>query len=159
MTTDRIGSIPSGQCQMPSVPPPPDRVTSTPFRGFVVLVVGDDLSVLATTQQRLERLGALVRTAHNVEGGLRAALRHRPHLILIDLDMPHMGGVELARHLRQEAQLGRTRLVALTSPPGRLTTMKGWRIEFDGRIRKPVTEQALAALARHLPGGRASPAE
>ena len=144
---------------MPSVPPPSAPRPSKPFRGILVLVVGDDLSVLATTQQMLERLGALVRAAHNGEAAFRAAVIHRPHLILIDLDMPHMGGVELARHLRQEAQLGRTRLVALTSPPGRLTTMKGWRIEFDGRIRKPVTEQALAALARHLPGGRASPAE
>jgi len=144
---------------MPSVSLPSDPLISTPFRGFVVLVVGEDLPVLTATQGMLEWLGALVRTAHNAEGGLRAALGHRPHLILIDLDMPNMGGVELARHLRREAQLGRTRLVAFTSPPGRLTTMKGWSIEFDGRIRKPVTEQALAALARHLPGGRAFPAE
>jgi len=49
----------------------------------LVLVVGDDLSVLATTQQMLERLGALVRAAHNGEAAFRAAVIHRPHLILI----------------------------------------------------------------------------
>ena len=58
---------------MPSVPPPSDPLTSTPFRGLVVLVVGDDLAVLASTRQLLERLGALVRTAHNAEAALRAA--------------------------------------------------------------------------------------
>ena len=88
---------------------------------------------------------------------MRSALRHRPHLILIDLDMPNMGGFELARHLRQEAQLGRTRLVALTSrSPERPATMRGWSVEFDGKMNKPVTEPALVALARHVPGGRAS---
>jgi len=116
---------------MPSVPPPSDPLASTPFRGIVVLVLGNDLAVLAITQQMLERLGASSGGSQR-RGGLRAALGHRPHLILIDLDMPHMGGFELARHLRQESQLGRTRLVAL---------------------HKPVTEQALVALARHLPGG------
>ena len=141
---------------MPSVPPPSGPLTSTPFRGFVVLVVGDDLSVLASTRQLLERLGALVRTAHNAEAGLRAAIRHRPHLILIDLDMPNMDGFELARHLRQETQLGRTRLVALASRPDRRAAMKGWSVEFDGKMNKPVTEPALVALARHVPGGRAS---
>jgi CheY-like chemotaxis protein len=124
----------------------------------VVLVVGDDLAVLASTRQLLERLGALVRTAHNAEAALRAAGVHRPHLILIDLDMPNLGGFALARHLRQDAQLGRTRLVALTSLPDRRATMKGWSVEFDGKMHKPVTEQALVALARHIPGGRTSPA-
>ena len=141
------------------VAPRPEPLAPRPFRGIVVLVVEEDLSALAITQQMLERLGALVRTAHNTQAGLRAAVIHRPHLILIDLDVPNVDGLNLARLLRQDAQLGRTRLVAFTSPPGRLTTMKGWSIEFDGRIRKPVTEQALAALARHLPGGRAFPAE
>jgi CheY-like chemotaxis protein len=89
---------------------------------------------------------------------LRAAIRHRPHLIPIDLDMPNMGGCELARHFRQEAQLGRTRLVAVTSFPDRRAAMKAWSVEFDGKMHKPVTEQALVALARHIPGGQASPA-
>jgi CheY-like chemotaxis protein len=141
------------------VPPPSDPLTSTPFRGFVVLVVGDDLSVLASTRQLLERLGALVRAAHNAEGGLRSALRHRPHLILIDLDMLNMGGFGLARQLRQDARLGRTRLVALTSRPDRRMAIKGWSVEFDGKMNKPVIERALVALARHVPGGRASPGE
>jgi len=144
---------------MPDASPPPHAAPlgSKPFRGILVLVVDDDLSVLASTQQMLERLGAWVRTAHDAQAGLRAAVIHRPHLILIDLDMPNGDGLSLARLLRQDAQLGRTRLVALASPPNRLTTMRGWSIEFDGRISKPVTEQALTALARHLPGGRASP--
>ena len=63
---------------MPSVPPPTDPLGSKPFRGILVLVVNDDLSVLAITQQMLERLGALVRTAHNAQAGLRAAVIHRP---------------------------------------------------------------------------------
>jgi hypothetical protein len=36
--------------------------------------------------------------------------------------------------------------------------MRGWSVEFDGKMNKPVTEQALVALARHVPGGQASPA-
>ena len=99
--------------------------------------------VLDTTRQMLERLGALVRTAHNSEAGMRAAAIHRPHLILIDVDMPDMDGFELARRLRKDAQLGRTRLVALTSLSDLPAAMRGWSIEFDGHINKPVTEQSL----------------
>ena len=36
--------------------------------------------------------------------------------------------------------------------------MSGWSVEFDGTMHKPVTEQALVAVARYLPGGRVSPA-
>jgi CheY-like chemotaxis protein len=138
------------------VTPQPDPLPPRPFRGILVLVVDDDPFVLDATRQMLERLGALVRTAHNGEAGLRAAVIHRPHLILIDLDMPAMDGFELARRLRWYAQLGRARLVALTSPH-HPAAMPGWSVEFDGRINKPVTEEALAALARQIPGGRASP--
>jgi len=100
--------------------------------------VDNDPVVLAATRQTLERLGAWVRTAENVEAALRAAEIHRPHLVLIDLDMPNMGGFELARQFRQDARLGRTRLVALTSPPNRPAAIRGWSVEFDGRISKPI---------------------
>jgi CheY-like chemotaxis protein len=137
---------------------PLDPLPAKPFAGICVLVVDDDPGVLDTTRQTLERLGAWVRTAQNGEAGVRAVARDRPHLILIDFDMPNMGGVELARQLRQDARLGRTRLVALTSPHTRLADLRAWSVEFDGKMKKPVTEQALIALARHLPGGRAFPA-
>ena len=140
---------------MPTVPPPPDSPSPTPFRGFAVLVVDDDADVLDGTRQMLERLGAWVSTAQTGAAGLRAAALHRPHLILIDLDMPVMDGFELARRFRQDTQLGRTRLVALTSARYRTSAMRGWSVEFDGHIAKPVTAEALAALARHVPGGRA----
>ena len=89
------------------VTPQPDPLPARPLRGILVLVVDDDPFVLDATRQMLERLGAWVRTAHNGEAGLRAAVIHRPHLILIDLDMPAMDGFELARRLRLDAQLGR----------------------------------------------------
>ena len=139
---------------MPTVPPRPD----SPFRGIAVLVVDDDLDVLDAARQMLEGLGAWVSIAQTGEAGLRAAALHRPHLILIDLDMPVMDGFELARRLRQDTQLGRSRLIALTSARDRPSAMRGWSVEFDGHIAKPVTAEALAALARHVPGGRASTA-
>jgi len=103
---------------MPTVPPRPD----SPFRGIAVLVVDDDLDVLDAARQMLEGLGAWVSIAQTGEAGLRAAALHRPHLILIDLDMPVMDGFELARRLRQDTQLGRSRLIALTSARDRPST-------------------------------------
>ncbi len=72
------------------------------------------------------------------------------------LDMANMDGFEMARRLRQDTELGRVRLVALTSPPELHPAMRGWSIEFDGHIAKPVSEEALATLARHFRGGRQS---
>jgi CheY-like chemotaxis protein len=122
----------------------------------MVLVVTDQPSVLDTARQMLDRRGALVRTAHTTEAALRATAIHRPHLILIDVDLPNMDGFDLARRLRRDAEFGRTRLVALTSRPELPAAMRGWSLEFDGHMSKPVTQQAVAALARHVAGGRAS---
>ena len=158
--TEHIGVLRQRIMMPHPVAPRPEPLAPRPFRGIVVLVVEEDLSALAITQQMLERLGALVRTAHNAQAGLRAAVIHRPHLILIDLDLPNVDGLNLARLLRQDAQLGRTRLVALTSRSlEHPATMRGWSVEFDAKISKPVTEPALVALARHVPGGRALPGE
>jgi two-component system, OmpR family, alkaline phosphatase synthesis response regulator PhoP len=123
---------------------------------MAVLIVDDDPDVLAATREILERLGAWVWTAENGEAGLRVALIHRLHLILIDLDMPLMDGFELARRLRRDTQLGRCRLVALTSTPTRRLAMGGWSLTFDAHLAKPLTGEALTALARYVPGGAAS---
>jgi CheY-like chemotaxis protein len=134
----------------------PDSPPSLPLSGIAVLIVDDDPDVLAATREMLERLGAWVWTAHSGEAGLRVALVRRPHLILIDLDMPLMDGFELARRLRLNSQLGRCRLVALTSAPARQPAMAGWSLTFDAHLAKPLTVEALTALARYVPGGAAS---
>src|SRR5262245_65478257 len=103
--------------------PQPESPPSLPFRGIAVLIVGDEPAVLAATREMLERLGAWVWTAPASEAGLRTALVHRPHLILIDLDTPMTDRFELARRLRQDTQLGRCRLVALTSAPANRPAM------------------------------------
>jgi len=136
----------------------PESPPSLPFRGIAVLIVDDDPDVLAATREILERLGASVWTAQASEAGLRTPIVHRPHLILIGLDMPMMGGFELARRLRLDTQLGRCRLVALTSAAARQPAMSGWSLTFDGHMAKPLTLEALTALARQIPGGRASTA-
>jgi two-component system, OmpR family, alkaline phosphatase synthesis response regulator PhoP len=134
----------------------PGSTPPVPLRGIAILVVDEAPGVLDAVRQSLERLGALVSTAGSSEAAMCAAAIHRPHLVLLDVDGRNMHGFELARRLRQDAQFARTRLVATTSRPDFRGAMKGWSIEFDGRMRKPITPEALTALAQHVSGGRPS---
>jgi CheY-like chemotaxis protein len=72
-----------------------------------ILVVEDELSVLGALTDKLKREGFNVYEAKNGADGLRLSLEKRPDLILLDLAMPKMDGIEMMRRLREENVYGR----------------------------------------------------
>jgi CheY-like chemotaxis protein len=68
---------------------------------LLVLVVDDDAISLEVTRDRLERLGLTVATREQSLGTSRWILENKPDLVLLDLMMPALTGVELARLLRR----------------------------------------------------------
>lgn len=65
-----------------------------------VLIVEDDAALCGALEERLERMGYEVITAKNGKSGLHEALENKPDVILLDLEMPVMGGVKMLEHLR-----------------------------------------------------------
>lgn len=72
-----------------------------------LLIVEDEPAVLSALSDKFIREGFTVHEAKNGAEGLRTALEKRPDLILLDLAMPKMDGVEMMRRLREENVYGR----------------------------------------------------
>ena len=93
-----------------------------------------------------------VRTAGSGPEGIERALSERPDVILMDIRMPGMDGVEALRQIRRLPELDATKVIALTASSllgeeGRLREL------FDGYLRKPVSRNSLGQeLARLLDG-------
>src|SRR5262245_61458651 len=81
------------------------RVGPTPRKRFSmikVLVVEDDPAILRAITDNLRFDGYEVVTAHDGEAGERLHRTHKPDLMILDLMMPRLGGLELCRRLRAE---------------------------------------------------------
>jgi two-component system CheB/CheR fusion protein len=118
--------------------------------GAVVLVVDDDPDHRLITREMLETLGAEVILAVNGTEGLDQLNRRTPDLILCDLEMPEMDGLEFARRVRAHPRHGEARLIALTALDPWESVLKTWTASFDAHLTKPVTIETLATLSRYL---------
>ena len=118
--------------------------------GAVVLLLEDDPDHRTVTQAMLERLGAQVLLAANGADGLDQLGRRMPDLILCDLRMPGMDGLEFAQRVRADPRYRRVHLVALTALDPWDSAVKTWSVGFDAHLTKPVTMETLAALNRYV---------
>jgi CheY-like chemotaxis protein len=81
-----------------------------------ILLVDDQADAIDALAMLLELDGYTVRTAYSGADALAAIETFIPDLALIDVSMPNMNGMQLARLLRHNAALANTRLIALTKP-------------------------------------------
>lgn len=124
-----------------------------------VLVVDDDIRTVELVKLYLNRDGYLVLTAYNGVEALRLARENRPDLIVLDLMLPDIYGLEICRILRRESDVPIIMLTARTTDQDKLT---GLEMGADDYVTKPFSPSELAArvraVLRRLPGERA-PAE
>jgi CheY-like chemotaxis protein len=110
--------------------------------GREVLVVEDDADDAETLAVLLESWGCAVRVARDGAEALEAARARPPDTVFLDIGLPGMSGVEVARRLRSEAGLGEARLVAVTGDAGAAEVLRS-RGRFAQLLVKPVTAPAL----------------
>jgi two-component system, CAI-1 autoinducer sensor kinase/phosphatase CqsS len=124
-----------------------------PLRGRTVLIVDDDHDSRDTTRRMLEGLGARVVEAPNGLEALHQLDRQEIHLVLCDIEMPIMNGLEFATRTRQDPRYLHLQLVAVTALQNAADIRRIWDAGFDGHIQKPTTFDALFALGHRLTGG------
>ena len=123
--------------------------------GKRVLVVDDDVKTVELVKLYLNRDGYRVLTAYDGVEALRLARESHPDLIVLDLMLPGIDGLEVCRTLRAESDVPIIMLTAKTTDQDKLT---GLELGADDYVTKPFSPRELAArvraVLRRLPGER-----
>ena len=115
-----------------------------------ILVVDDNSDLRAYISSVLQRQGYQVRTAHNGAMALEMIATEQPHLILTDLMMPGMSGLELLQEIRQDERLSSTPVILLTAKVDDETRIEGVEQGADAYLGKPFNDRELLAEVRNL---------
>jgi PAS domain S-box-containing protein len=115
-----------------------------------VLVVDDNQDAAETLTTFLGMLGVQARAVHDGPSALPAAVDFAPDLVLLDIGLPGMDGYEVARALRQQPQLARVTLVALTGWGAEEDRRRAMEAGFDRHLTKPVDLKVLEDLLRGM---------
>jgi two-component system, OmpR family, alkaline phosphatase synthesis response regulator PhoP len=119
-----------------------------------ILIVDDENDILDFLSYNLKKEGFDVATALNGKEGIAKALVYNPNLIVLDIMMPEMDGVEACRQLRQYPQFNKTIIAFLTARDEELSQISALDVGGDDYITKPIKPQVLisrvnALLRRH----------
>ena len=115
-----------------------------------ILIIEDDADIAESLQYNLKREGFRANIAESGEKGLRFALdeKNPPSLILLDLMLPGMSGLELCRRLRRETLTERTPIIMLTAKAAEIDKIAGLEIGADDYIVKPFSVKEVVARVR-----------
>jgi two-component system alkaline phosphatase synthesis response regulator PhoP len=115
-----------------------------------ILLVDDDPDILEFLGYNLENEGFRIYKSMNGADALETAARIKPHLIILDIMMPEMNGIETCRKLRSIPQLKSTIIVFLTVLNEDYLLITGFEAGGDDFITKPVKPKVLIARIRAL---------
>src|SRR5205823_5555881 len=102
-----------------------------------VLVIDDEKDLLELVRYNLEKEHLDVITASDGQSGLDIGLKHKPDLILLDLMMPGMSGLEVCKQLRSDTRTSRVPIIMLTAKAGETDKVIGLELGADDYITKP----------------------
>ena len=128
-------------------------VTAAPAKSKV-LVVEDEESLLFTLAHSLKREGYTVLTASRGDDGLKLAREHHPDLILLDVMLPGLDGIQVCRLLRRDSDVP---IIMLTALGGESDRVAGLDTGADDYMPKPFGMRELMARVRALPIRSAHP--
>jgi two-component system, OmpR family, alkaline phosphatase synthesis response regulator PhoP len=115
-----------------------------------ILVIEDDADIAESLHYNFKREGYRVTVAESAEKGLRLALdeKQTPSLILLDLMLPGMSGMELCRRLRRETVTEETPIIMLTAKAAEADKIAGLDLGADDYIVKPFSVKEVIARVR-----------
>jgi two-component system, OmpR family, alkaline phosphatase synthesis response regulator PhoP len=115
-----------------------------------ILVVDDEADILDLLQYNLDREGYQTVVARDGVEALEKAVAERPDLVILDIMMPRMDGIEACRRLRQSAHLRNTPILMLTARTEEEDQVHGLDVGADIYLGKPVSVPVLLSQTRAL---------
>src|SRR3972149_4270872 len=110
-----------------------------------VLLVDDEAQIVETLRLYLERDGFRVVPAHDGRTALELFEREKPDLIVLDLMLPHVSGLDVCRTIRRSSQVP---IVMLTARSEEVDKLIGLELGADDHVTKPFSPREVAARGR-----------
>ncbi|MDA7951111.1 MAG: response regulator [Pirellulaceae bacterium] len=127
-----------------------------------ILVIEDEEAIQELIRYNLSKEGYTVVVANNGEEGIRLAKQEAPGLILLDLMLPGIDGLEVCKSLKQEIQTAHIPVVMLTAKGEESDIVIGLEMGADDYVTKPFSPRVLLARIKRIirrPAGNADPQE
>jgi DNA-binding response OmpR family regulator len=114
-----------------------------------VLIVEDEQDIAGLIKHTLERGGEIeAQTVDSGDAALAAVADRPPDLLILDLNLPVMGGLEVCRVLRSRPQTAKLPIIMLTARTGESDRVTGLDVGADDYVTKPFSLRELAARVR-----------
>ncbi len=115
-----------------------------------ILVVDDEALIRMMIKKDLEQLGYVVETAANGEEGWNDVLSFRPDLVITDLNMPGLYGLELLERIRQNPETREMPVLCITSDHDIDVKQRAVILKATGWVQKPFNPQTWGATLRQI---------
>ena len=121
---------------------------------FKILLVDDEPDIVEFLGYNLKKEGYEILTANNGKDAVEIAKKELPHLIVLDVMMPDMDGIETCREIREQKGLQEVLIAFLTARNEDYTQIAGFEVGADDYITKPIKPRVfisrIKALLRRL---------
>jgi phosphate regulon transcriptional regulator PhoB len=114
----------------------------------VILVIDDERDLIELVRYNLEKEGFAVKGALDGESGMSAAMHDNPDIILVDLMLPGIDGLEVCRRLRSESRTAQIPIIMLTAKSAESDRIVGLELGADDYVTKPFSPRELAARVK-----------
>jgi len=108
-----------------------------------ILIADDDQDIVEMLQYNLKKEGYEVKTAQNGKDAIEKAISFLPNLILMDIMMPLLDGIEASRIIKETSELAETYIIFLTARSEEYSEVAAFDIGADDYIVKPIKPRAL----------------
>lgn len=115
-----------------------------------ILLVDDEPDILEILEYNLSSEGYEVITASNGMAGVKKARKERPHLIILDVMMPEMDGIEACEKIRATPGMEKTLITFLTARGEDYSQVAGFEAGADDYITKPIKPKVLVSKVKAL---------
>jgi len=120
------------------------------YSKFTILLVDDEPDILEFLSYNLEKEGFTIQKARNGHEAIEVAKRTNPHLILLDVMMPKMDGIETCEEIRKVPELRSILIAFLTARGEDYSQIAGFEAGGDDYITKPIKPKLLTSKVKAL---------
>ncbi len=116
-----------------------------------ILTIDDQELILLSVEKRLQELGFDVQTANSGQKGIALFNSYQPDLVLVDINMPDMSGLDVVKHIRNASEK-QIPILVMSGNTQEDVIMDGFSLGIDDYMKKPVSLDEMSARIKRLIG-------